>query len=360
MRRSMIVAAAVLALAGCKRGQKMQAVGTQPPERTLEATTFPHSMHGGFDCNSCHEGIEKWTKLGEYRVPPASKCGECHDADAMHTPPTRAARTDYAFRFSHADHLARLKDKKDACASCHQVLPEPGERRKVTPPMSACTSCHAHQVEVMEARCTPCHVSLKAYGAKPIEQFVELSHGGNFVKEHGRLAKNTAESCAQCHDQTYCATCHATATAPVRAELKFPENVTSDFIHRGDYVSRHRFDAERDPASCKKCHGTQLCDSCHQAQNLSPRSLNPRNPHPGGWVQRGSGAFHGDAARTNIVSCSGCHDQGAASNCVACHQSRGPGLSGVGGNPHPGGWKSRHDRGDIPKNVACRACHVNG
>ena len=123
-------------------------------------------------------------------------------------------------------------------------------------------------------------------------------------------------------------------------------------VHRGDYVVRHHLDVERDPASCKKCHGSQFCDSCHQAQQLSPRSLNPRDPHPPGWVQRGSGNFHGEAARNNIVSCSGCHDQGAASICVACHQ-----VGGVGGNPHPAGWTRKHDRGDIPKNVACRACH---
>jgi hypothetical protein len=353
MRRLIIAAAlGALALAGCKRNSSWKAAG-EYPERTLEATTFPHSKHGGFDCTDCHQEIAKNAKLGTYKAPGADKCAECHDKDAAHTPPTRVARTEYAFKFSHADHLAKLQGKKDACGTCHQVLPEPGEKRKLTPPMSTCTSCHYHEQEVAEARCRPCHVSLKAYGLVPLEQFTEFSHAGNFVKEHGRLAKNSAETCAQCHDQTYCATCHATATRPVKPEILFPENVTSDFIHRGQYVSRHQMDAERDPASCRKCHGSFFCESCHQAQNLSPRSLNPRNPHPRGWAQRGSGAFHGDAARTNIVSCSGCHDQGgAASICVACHQ-----VGGVGGNPHPSGFIRRHDRDDKSKNVACRVCH---
>jgi hypothetical protein len=128
--------------------------------------------------------------------------------------------------------------------------------------------------------------------------------------------------------------------------------VTSDFIHRGDYVSRHPYDVERDPASCRKCHGTRFCDSCHEQQLMKPGIPNARNPHPPGWVRRGSGAFHGDAARDNIVNCAGCHDQGAASNCVACHQ-----VGGIGGNPHPRGFLRKHDAGDIREQAMCRACH---
>jgi hypothetical protein len=350
MRRWMFaVAAAALALGGCKSGQKMKASSGPPAERTFETTNFPHATHGGFDCDTCHDAAS-WKKLGDYKPPTVDKCSECHDADEAHTPRPAAARTEYAFTFSHANHLSGpLKDRKDACLVCHKALPQPGEKVKTTPPMSACTSCHKHQVDVLEARCRPCHMSLKEYGLKPLEQFTEFSHAGNFVKEHGRLARNSAETCAQCHDQTYCAQCHAIATLPMRPEIRFPENVTSDFIHRGDYMARHHLDAERDPASCRKCHGSNFCDSCHQAQRLSPRSLNPRDPHPPGWVRRD---MHGDAARKNIISCAGCHDQGASSICVACHQ-----VGGVGGNPHPAGWSGRHDRSDIAKNVACRACH---
>jgi hypothetical protein len=68
-------------------------------------------------------------------------------------------------------------------------------------------------------------------------------------------------------------------------------------------------------------------------------------------AEPGAGARHGDAARKNIVACAGCHDQGAASVCVVCHQ--------VGGyarvNPHPGSWKKT--TGDIAKNAMCLACH---
>jgi hypothetical protein len=355
-----LAAVAALAAGGCRRGGTKTEVARPYFARTLADTTFPHSAHEGVDCTTCHETAEKWAKLGDYQIPSAEVCTQCHEKDDIHTPPPATKREGYEFRFSHANHIPRFEEKaaNSTCTTCHKVLPDPGETRKLTPPMSACTSCHAHQAEVMEARCTPCHVSLKRYGLKPLEQFTEFSHTGDFVRrDHGRLAKNSAETCAQCHDQTYCAACHATATNAVRPELRFPENVTSDFIHRGNYASRHHLDAQRDPASCMKCHGQQFCESCHAEQALAPRGLDRlRNPHPRGWVQRSSGAFHGDAARQNIVSCSGCHDQGATSNCVGCHQVGGVASQG-GRSPHPPGWGSRHDRSDIQKNVACRACH---
>lgn len=131
MRRWIYVAAFAFALVGCKSG-KLKPASDRAPERTLEATTFPHSKHGGFDCTTCHEDAAKWAKLGDYRAPQQAKCGECHDKDAQHTPTPSAKREEYDIRFSHADHLARMKGE-NACATCHKVLPEPGAKAKTTP-----------------------------------------------------------------------------------------------------------------------------------------------------------------------------------------------------------------------------------
>jgi hypothetical protein len=347
MRALPIVLAAVLAVAAACSNARVQKPVQQ---RTAGDTTFPHSAHEDLDCTDCHSDVPDATKLGVAPLPTAEKCQECHDADADHTPPARAKRAEYTINFAHANHLPRVGKKgSDACKVCHVVLPEPGASGVTTPPMSTCTNCHYHQVEVAEARCTPCHVSLKRFRAEPISQFVEFSHTGNFIrKDHGRLAKNGAETCAQCHDQTYCATCHTTATLPMRPEIRFPENVRTDFIHRGDYVSIHNLDAARDPASCRKCHGSQFCESCHAVQGLA-RGLE-NDPHPPGW----SGRPHAEAARRDIINCSGCHDQGASAVCIQCHTVGG--IAGV--NPHPGGWN--HDEGDISKNSMCMACHTSG
>ena len=211
--------------------------------------------------------------------------------------------------------------------------------KAATPPMATCTSCHVHQQAFAEARCRPCHVDLKGY--KPETAF---RHEGNWLAAHGALAKPSAESCAACHDQTYCTSCHSPATTPARLETIFPERVDRSFIHRGDYVSRHMIEAGADPASCRRCHGSGYCDSCHAANGLSKTAAGPLNrpeSHGPGWL--GGAQRHAREARRDISACAGCHDQGAAAICVDCHARRAARSSGI--NPHPRKFLSTHDRG---------------
>ncbi len=377
-RLILLAACAGALLTACKFARPVSPKTHEEPRSSL----FPHEKHGGFDCVDCHTSIPKATRLGEAAPPGVVKCTECHtDLQKPTDEQTRQAAAaaaslgsrephEYQLSFSHADHLRGIKTKEvnDACKTCHRddQLPEVGAPRKTTPTMQACTACHIHKKEVAEARCTPCHVSLRRYPLKPIEALVGLSHQGNFIREHGKITGSSAATCAQCHDQTYCASCHSTATVPFRREIQFPEAVQADFIHRGDYVSRHQVEASADPASCRKCHGSFFCDSCHTQQNISHRNTTaggaPRDPHPPGWATPGSGDFHGTAARQNIITCAGCHDQqGPANLCVTCHRSFGPGVPGVAGkSPHPPGYASKHGRDEIRKNGMCVACHTNG
>ena len=347
---------ACAALTACKGAHPVSKQTMEEPRAAL----FPHSKHDGFACTDCHAEIPAATKLGTAPLPTAAKCAECHEPSASDAPgeAIRSLRprevTEHQITFNHADHLSRIKGE-NACATCHTAerLPEPGPARDRTPRMQVCTSCHYHAEEVSQARCQPCHVSLRRYPLKPVAALAAFSHQGDFVRRHRDLAKNSAATCAQCHDQTYCANCHANATVPLRPEIRFPENVESNFIHRSDYVSRHQIEAAFDPASCRKCHGSFFCESCHREQNVARKSLssNPRNPHPAGWVARDQ---HGRAARQDIVSCAGCHDQGAASICASCHR-----VGGIGGNPHPPGFTSQHNLSDVRSNAMCRICHTN-
>jgi hypothetical protein len=219
----------------------------------------------------------------------------------------------------------------------------------MAPPMDACLSCHEHKQEYSAGRCGGCHLDLRKYRLEPLSTF---SHQGDFVRELGASARATAETCAQCHEQTFCSDCHA-KTVSTKIEVKFPERVDSYFIHRNDFISRHAVEAQAEPATCRRCHGSSFCENCHQAQNLTPFGSNPRDPHPSGWSFPGSANFHGTAARRDILSCAGCHDQGAQSICVDCHK-----VGGVGGNPHPPGWEARHGRDEMMHNGMCHACHL--
>jgi hypothetical protein len=330
--------------------------GGAPRARSGDAIRIPHGRHADakVDCAACHEEVYESKALGDRVVPPEKTCLTCHkdrkaDCAMCHTAVKKrqagAERPTPSVRMSHADHIERVKED---CRVCHVKLPDPFATVETKPSMASCLGCHEHREEYEEGRCARCHTDLSRYGVKPVASY---THAGNFVREHARPARSAPETCATCHDQTFCTDCHA-GTVGVRIETKQPERVERDFIHRNDFISRHAIEARADSTSCARCHGRSFCENCHTAQGLTQRAPNARDPHPQGWALPGSPSFHGDAARRDIASCAACHDQGAQSNCVGCHK-----VGGIGGNPHPSGFTDRHDRSEIGRNGMCAACH---
>jgi hypothetical protein len=342
----------VLAVAASACGYK-PVVEKAPTKRA--PVLFPHATHVDADvpCSACHN-LSKATRLDPAvrhvklpaQVTKLAPCADCHDTELKQK--KLSARTDRAFRvsFNHADHLPRVKD----CRQCHARLPEPGDDELPIPSMAACTGCHYHQKEFAEAKCRPCHVDLK--DLRPETAF---RHDGNWLAAHGSLARPSAESCAACHDQTYCASCHAPATTAARLETIFPERVEASYIHRGDYVARHMVDAGANPASCRSCHGTPFCDACHKANGFSAGTVGAKvRPlsHSAGWVNAVDGGAHKREARRDISACAACHDQrGPQNTCTACHSA------GSGRNPHPKSFLDQHKLSDVSKNTMCKDCH---
>jgi hypothetical protein len=317
----------------------------------------PHARHAAakVDCLTCHETAYDSKQLGERVSAEEKTCLQCHkdrkdDCAMCHTKVRQrqagAPRPEPRLIMSHAAHIERTKED---CKVCHTKLPEPVRTQEMVPAMQLCLNCHEHKKDFDDGKCARCHTDLQRYQLKPISRY---THGGNFVREHMRPARAAPNTCATCHDQTFCADCHAATVGP-RIEVKQPDRVDRDFIHRNDFVSRHAIESQADRASCRRCHGTSFCDNCHQAQALTPQAVAPRNPHPPGWSLPGSAEFHGTEARRDIGRCAACHDQGAASNCVSCHR-----VGGVGGNPHPVGFTDKHGREEIQTNNMCRYCHL--
>jgi hypothetical protein len=337
--RFLLLPIAIAAL-GCQNGAKKGEAASAP-----QPYKFPHAMHieSGVACVECHAPVLKSTALRanaiDVQLPAKNElCLGCHDPVPDYKP---VQRLDAVVRFDHAAHIPRMKGQKDECQGCHAKVAEPGSMKVIVPPMSVCTSCHNHAQDYAVGRCTPCHVDLRRYD-KPVKDF---SHEAMWLETHGKWARSSVNTCASCHDQTMCATCHTATTRPMPPSVQFPEKVTSEFIHRGDWISRHAIEQMADPTSCTKCHGAGYCQSCHAFQNVAPGggAGRPLDPHPAGWV-----GVHGQAARQNIVSCAGCHNQGAQSKCVECHSTGGV-------NPHPPGWKGT--RSQIGGNPTCRVCH---
>jgi hypothetical protein len=332
--------------------------GTKPSAHGGDHIKIPHELHRAakVDCATCHDASWDSKLLGDLVLPKEKACLQCHqdkkDDCAMCHTAVRArgsaaeVNEPQTVRMSHADHIPRVKEK---CDVCHKQLPNPLRTAATRPSMDSCLGCHEHKQEYEQGRCATCHLDLSHFGPKPLGAF---THAGNFVAEHMRPARSAPETCASCHDQTFCTDCHA-STVGLKVEVKFPERVERDFIHRNDFISRHAIEQKADPASCATCHGTTFCQTCHTAQNLTSRGSDPRSPHPPGFTIPGSAEFHGVEARRDIANCASCHDQGARSNCVGCHK-----VGGIGGDPHPSGFESKHPRSEIARNGMCAACHA--
>lgn len=325
---------------GCQNGvKKAEAPAPRP-------YSFPHAMHieAGVACVECHAPILKAVALREnvidVALPPKNElCLGCHDPVPDYQP---VQRFEAEVHFDHSAHIPRVKElpgQKDECQGCHVKIAEPGSLHVDVPAMAVCTGCHNHAEDYAVGRCTPCHVSLKIF-EKPVKDY---SHEAAWLETHGKWARESVSTCTSCHDQTMCSQCHTATTRPMPPSVQFPEKVTSEFIHRGDWISRHAIEQQADPTSCTKCHGVGYCKSCHSFQSLVPGATTPLNPHPPGWIE-----VHGSSARQNILSCAACHDQGAQSICVACHTTGRV-------NPHPPSWKGT--RAQIDGNPMCKICH---
>ncbi len=134
--------------------------------------------------------------------------------------------------------------------SCATMAPD--ERLPVTHPVDlgrqqpVCTNCHNIRDENFP--------------------YARYNHTSDFGTRHRLTAFENERSCRMCHQQTFCSTCHAARTE-LKPATRFPDKTTRRFLHRGDYLSRHRVDGRLNPASCIRCHGTSTtskrCRQCH-------------------------------------------------------------------------------------------------
>lgn len=326
---------------------------------------FSHTMHAEqAGCGDCHDGVAESEgsggKAGAFIPAGHAGCESCHDVEDKEGCATchrgaregvKLARVDRQLNFSHKAHGERVKE----CKTCHAPETRGGAN---IPGHATCNTAQCHAKQYKTLQCDGCHRSLERYRLGPKDS---LTHGPGFNKSHGILARQNVRACTQCHDQTYCADCH-TPSQLAKASVRFPEAVTSGFIHRGDFISRHGIEARSDPQSCRKCHGQRQCRSCHALNGLATAphadlegGRTRSGVHPAGWMVPGSGDFHGHEARLDINRCASCHDKGTGSNCVKCHR-----VGGMGGSPHPPGWSWRDKQNQCRNTRMCRTCHING
>jgi len=319
------------------------------------APRFPHKTHlaglacghpGEPECLRCSGCHTPSGKDRIHKLPDAALCDRCHASDQRETRQILARvpeRPDGEITFDHDRHLA-LAGIQGQCVPCHAGVVE--KNTPDIPPMKQCFGCHEHEAQWNRRECTPCHARADLAHLLP-RTFSR--HEGDFVRNHGRAAATDGALCRSCHAPADCESCHD-VTQAMTVEARRPEAVERNFVHRGDFITRHPMEAQVDSARCLSCHEPASCDACHVERGVSGNAVSGRSPHPIGWMGRDPSApdFHGRAARRDVALCASCHEQGPATNCIQCHK-----VGAYGGNPHPPGYhtsQSEHEG-------MCRYCH---
>lgn len=311
---------------------------------------FPHRAHvvAGVSCTRCHAGIEK--SGPGLHLPDDASCVTCHikphnprPCSGCHASAGKAAELTEVIdhlKFDHARHLQG--PARGNCMRCHVGVAD-GDAR-IRPSMATCFSCHG---EANTARtCDTCHKNLAEEGTLPQSH---LAHDGDWRREHGTRAASSGDLCETCHKQSFCAECHGQTVPTLTSTRRFADPFKAS-VHRAGFTSRHSLEARSDPGACSTCHQPNRCVECHTAREVTGDTV--RTPHPRGWVGlTASDNQHGREARRDPAACASCHGGAGEKLCVQCHA-----VGGVGGNPHPPGWRSSQPMSAMP----CRMCHPLG
>jgi hypothetical protein len=191
-----------------------------------------------------------------------------------------------------ADHLDRgwfslhgAGASRQECATCHTS--------------NDCATCHVEPLPE-PIRSIPSRADVVAPGVQLVEAAPASHESAFFMQAHTGLAASGDASCATCHREAFCVSCH--------------DGPVGGGYHETNFLSRHTADAFGRDAECSTCHNTQVfCRECHVQVGLAAVGRLGPGYHNGGpvWLLR-----HGQAARQNLEGCTSCHRQ---VDCTQCH-----------------------------------------
>jgi hypothetical protein len=174
-------------------------------------------------------------------------CYQCH---AGASPPRAVAwlasdarSTAIAARASPASHVANFADRHAAAA---------------TASTTRCAGCH------VRADCLDCH--------RPNAAAAAGYHPAGFVARHPAAAYNRETSCGDCHNVgAFCTACHERAGLSAAAVLRSGYHDARRF-----FLAGHGQAARQGLESCASCHAERDCLTCHSS--IGGRRFNPHGP----------------------------------------------------------------------------------
>ncbi len=183
------------------------------------------NCHTQESCYTCHRLQERVTPVGTL---PRREAGGAYGVDLAGLRP--------------ADHLPDQLLRHRVAAAAGDVT---------------CNRCHTQRY------CASCHDAAKAPGF----------HGANFVQRHAAESFARETECASCHNtQVFCRSCHRmTGRADTRAPIgKFHDA-------QPGWLFGHGGIARRSIETCASCHEQSFCLTCHSA--TSGWQINPHGSH---------------------------------------------------------------------------------
>lgn len=361
----------------CHNGTDVKVVTWTGPARTASNLHFDHVMHANgtgatydkVECLRCHgvgDSLIARPWMVVQRAPPA-ECISCHahsasthlaseaKCETCHVPLTRAvALSDSAVAAfpspaSHSDphwiaaHAPASDGALAQCAVCHA--------------RESCARCHlnASTLKAITSLASDVRIARIVRGRAP-QYPVPASHGSaSFAQGHGALAASTVATCANCHSQSSCQTCHLGSmgarvisklprpspgsAAGVRLRAGDPAAYDESYPHaQGVAPTSGRHDAFVSSVSSQDTGGAA------QPITLSDTTKATRVfVHPPGFARA-----HGPAAASGQLNCAGCHQQRF---CTSCHQGEGERRY------HPFNFVSSHASSAYARATSCTSCH---
>lgn len=391
--------------AQCHNGTDVRQIAWNGPTPHATNLRFSHTLH---------------TMMSKAAGTPA-ECANCHGAQAgrdtawMHVVGADPSACIQCHRHQAPEHLASTAQ----CATCHKPLVQATALSASTiaafpkPPShsdsnwlaahapttgaqaSQCAVCHARQ------SCARCHPNadllpaIRALGAddrvaslvanRAPAYFTPASHKtDSWAHGHGADARANPQTCASCHTQSSCLTCHlgtlgkdvigqlaeakpgrAPGVVLTMAAPRLPAGVTLGAgkvenaalllaaahdtvravvvrMHPDDFATNHATVATSGKLNCLGCHAqSTFCAQCHSG--MQSNGL-PAAIHPPGWATN-----HKVVAASGRMNCQACHQP---RDCTSCHD----GVS-TRRNFHPDDFVARHATSAYAQTQNCSTCH---
>lgn len=275
----------------------------------------------GADCAVCHarESCER-CHLSPESVPAIAALGRDPRvatlvADVPGEWPAPPSHRSERWAFEHRDEATR---NIEACATCHT--------------RTSCETCHGGGRPTIAYQ-LPMPREGGPRGVE-IEQVLVVGHEPTFFDRHGTAAAIGVPDCTGCHQERECVDCH--------------DGVERPGFHPLDFVARHGAEAYATRTECSTCHAREaFCRDCHAGVGLAASGRSDAAFHDAqpDWL-----LAHGQAARQNLESCVGCHQE---RQCLRCHSAR----SGWRVNPHGPEFDPGHVADKSTQ--SCAICHFS-